>query len=211
MDHDPDAELSRQHVPVMPAGPMSLPEDAPVSEPRRPSPRRRLLNAGVVLVGVSLVAGAGVLWASGDVPSGRRATTTAAADAQTTSPPVGSAEANRKDFRRIPRGDVLLDRFDASVFLVKGIDPAQQEAIRRRVAALPVVEAFAYESPAQALEQFRAQYLPYRPDLNGATEQMLPGSFRVVLHDPSQFAVLLWELCPPAQMAYQTASRVSMR
>jgi cell division protein FtsX len=49
-----------------------------------------------------------------------------------------------------------LDRFDASVFLVLGIDPAQQEAIRRRVAALPVVEAFAYESPAQALEQFRS-------------------------------------------------------
>jgi cell division protein FtsX len=178
----------------MPAGPMSLPEDVPVSEPRRPSPRRPLLIA-IVLVGVSLVAGAGVLQASGKLPSGGRATTTAAAAAQTSSP-VGSAEANSKDFGRIPRGDVLLNRFDASVFLVRGIDPVQQEVIRRRVAALPVVEAFAYESPAQALEKFRAQYLPYRPDLSGATEQMLPGSFRVELQDPSQFAVLLRELCP---------------
>jgi cell division protein FtsX len=164
-----------------------------VSGPRRSSPRRRLLIAVVALVGVGLVAGAGILLASGRLSAGPRTTVAAS---QTTAP-VSSAEPTGKDFGRIPRGDVLLDRFDASVFLDLGIDPARQAAIRRRVAALPVVEAFAYESPAQALEQFRAHYLPYRPDLSYATEQMLPGSFRVVLHDPSQFAVLFRELCPP--------------
>ncbi|HEX8857569.1 MAG TPA: permease-like cell division protein FtsX [Actinomycetes bacterium] len=142
---------------------------------------------------MSLVAGADVLLASRHSPSDARVTVRAA---QTTSL-VGSAEAASKDFGRIPRGDVLLDRFDASVFLVRGIDPAQQEMIRRRVAALPVVEAFAYESSAEALEQFRTRFLPYRPDPSGATEQILPASFRVVLQDPSQFAVLLKELCPP--------------
>jgi cell division protein FtsX len=194
MDHDPDAAAGQQHVSAIPAGPTPPPKNFPVSGPRRSSPRRRLLIAGVVLlVGVSLVGGAGVLLASGRLSSGPRARVAAA---QTTAP-VGSAEAASKDFGRIPRGDVLLDRFDASVFLVLGIDPARQEMIRRRVAALPVVEAFAYESPAQALEQLNAHYLPYLPDLSGATEQMLPGSFRVVLHDPSQFAVLFRELCPP--------------
>lgn len=167
-----------------------------MGEPRRPGRRRRLLIAGVVLVGVSLVVGAGVLLASGQLPPGGRVTTTATAAAQTTSP-AGLAEANSKDFGRIPRGD-LLDRFDASVFLVYRIDPAQQDMIRRRVAALPVVEAFAYESPAEAFKRFRVLFRD-RPDLlRGATEQTLPASFRVVLHDPSQFAELLRDLCPPS-------------
>jgi hypothetical protein len=90
----------------------------------------------------------------------------------------------------------LLDRFDASVFLAYGVDPAQQEMIRRRVAALAVVEAFAYESPAEAFKRFRVLFRD-RPDLlRGATEQTLPASFRVVLHDPSQFAELFREFCP---------------
>lgn len=194
MDDEPNADLDQPDVPARPAGPTPPPQNFPVSEPRRSSPRRRLLVVGAALVGVGLVAGAGVLLASGRLSSGPRTTVAAS---QTTAP-VGSAEPTGKDFGRIPRGDVLLDRFDASVFLDLGIDLARQAAIRRRVAALPVVEAFAYESPAQALEQLNAHYLPYLPDLSGATEQMLPGSFRVVLHDPSQFAVLFREFCRPA-------------
>jgi cell division protein FtsX len=194
MDHEPNADLDQPDVPAIPAGPAPPPENFPVRGPRRSSPRRRLLIAGAVLIGGSLVAGAGVLLAPRHSPSDARARVAAS---QTTAP-VGSAEPTGKDFGRIPRGDVLLDRFDASVFLDLGIGPAQQTAIRRRVAALPVVEAFAYESPAQALEQLNAHYLPYLPDLSGATEQMLPGSFRVVLHDPSQFAVLFREFCRPA-------------
>jgi hypothetical protein len=193
MDREPGGEFGQQQVPALPAGAASLPEDAPVGGLRRPSRRRRLLVAGVVLVGVILVVGAGVLLAPGQPPSGGRVTTTAAA-AQTTSP-AGSAEANSKDFGRVPRGG-LLDRFDASVFLAYRVDPAQQDMIRRRVAALPVVEAFAYESPAEAFKRFRVLFR-YRPDLlRGATEQTLPASFRVVLHDPSQFRELFREFCP---------------
>ncbi len=195
MDHEPGAELGQQQVPAIPGGPTSLPEDAPAGEARGSSQRWRLLVASVVLVGVSLVVGAGVLLASRRPSGGRVTTTVTAAAAQTTSP-AGSAEANSKDFGRIPRGDLLLDRFDASVFLVRRIDPAQQDVIRRRIAALPVVEAFAYESPAEAFKRFRVQFR-YRPDLlREATEETMPASFRVVLHDPSQFAELLRELCP---------------
>lgn len=141
---------------------------------------------------MSLVAGAGILLAPGQPRSGGRETTTAAA--QTTSP-AGAAEADSKDFGRVPRGG-LLDRFDASVFLAYGADPARQDMIRRRVAALPVVEAFAYESPAEAFKRFRVLFRD-RPDLlRGATEQTMPASFRVVLHDPSQFFELLREFCP---------------
>lgn len=51
MDHEPGAELGQPQVPAMPAGATSLPEDAPVGGLRRPSRRRWLLVASVVLVG----------------------------------------------------------------------------------------------------------------------------------------------------------------
>jgi cell division protein FtsX len=151
----------------------------------------------MVLVGVSLVVGGGVLLASMQPPSvGRGTPTTAAAAAGGTTSPAGSADAGSKDFGRVPRGDDLVARYDASVFLRTTVDSTQQEAIRRRVAALPVVEQFAFESQAEAYENYLAQYRNQPRMLRGVTPRILPSSFRVVLHDPSQFSQLFREFCP---------------
>jgi cell division protein FtsX len=137
----------------------------------------------MLLVGVSLVVGGGVLLVSRQPPG------------ETTSP-AGSADAGRKDFGRVPPGDDLVARYDASVFLQTTIDSVQQEAIRRRVAALPVVEQFAFESQAEAYDNYVAQYRNQPRMLRGVTPRILPSSFRVVLHDPSQFSELFREFCP---------------
>jgi cell division protein FtsX len=171
-------------------------EPAPEGGPRRPSRHRRLV-ASMVLVGVSLVVGGGVLLVSRQPPSvGRGTPTTAVAAAGGTTSPAGSADAGSKDFGRVPRGDDLVARYDASVFLQTTVDSAQQAAIRRRVAALPVVEQFAFESQAEAFENYRAMYRNQPQMLRGVTPQILPSSFRVVLHDPSQFSQLFREFCP---------------
>jgi cell division protein FtsX len=182
MNDEPRSEFGQPQEPAVPTGPASLPEPAPASGPRWPS-RRRLLVASMLLVGVSLVVGGGVLLVSRQPPG------------ETTSP-AGSADAGRKDFGRVPPGDDLVARYDASVFLQTTIDSVQQEAIRRRVAALPVVEQFAFESQAEAYDNYVAQYRNQPRMLRGVTPRILPSSFRVVLHAPSQFSELFREFCP---------------
>jgi hypothetical protein len=151
--------------------------------------------AFVVLVGVSLVVGAGALLVSRQPLSvGRGTPTKAGASAGGTT--AGLADADSKDFGQVPRGEGLVDRFDASVFLLKTIDAAQQGLIRRRVAALPFVEQFAYESQAEAYEKFLDEFRNQPQMLRGVTPRVLPASFRVVLRDPRQFSELFREFCP---------------
>ncbi len=197
MNDEPRSDLGQQQEPTVPTGPASLPEPVPASGPRRPSRRRWLLVACVVLVGVSLVVGAGVLLVSRQPLSVGRvtSTTTATSAGGTATSPAGSAEADSKDFGRVPRGEGLVDRFDASVFLLNTIDAAQQGLIRRRVAALPFVEQFAYQSQVEAFEKFRDQFRNQPQMLRGVTPRVLPASFRVVLRDPRQFPALYGRLC----------------
>jgi cell division protein FtsX len=154
------------------------------------------LVASVVLVVASLAVGVSVVLVSRQSLSGGRVTTTTAAAAGGTTSPAGSGEPESKDFGRVPGGEGLVDRFDASVFLLNTIDAAQQELIRRRVAALPFVEQFAYESQAEAFEKYRDQFRNQPQMLRGVTPRVLPASFRVVLHEPRQFSELFREFCP---------------
>ena len=197
MNEEPRSVLGQQQEPTVPTGPASLPEPVPASGPPRPSRRKRLLVASVVLVVASLAVGVSVVLVSRQPSSGGRVTpTTAAAAAGETTSPTGSGAPESKDFGRVPGGEGLVDRFDASVFLLQTIDPAQQELIRRRVAALPFVEQFAYESQAEAFQKYRDQFRNQPQMLRGVTERTLPSSFRVVLHDPRQFNELFREFCP---------------
>lgn len=197
MNDEPRSELGQQQEPTAPAGPASLPEPVLTSGPRRPSRRRRLLVASVVLVVASLAVGVSVVLVSRQPRSGGRVTTTtAAAAAGGATSPAGAGEPESKDVGRVPRGEGLVDRFDASVFLQNTIDAAQQELIRRRVAALPFVEQFAYESQAEAFEKYREQFRNQPQMLRGVTPRVLPASFRVVLHEPGQFSELFREFCP---------------
>jgi len=150
-----------------------------------------------VLVVASLAVGVSVLLVSRQPLSGGRVTTTtAAASAGGATSPAGSGEPESKDFGRVPGGEGLVDRFDASVFLLRTIDAAQQELIRRRVAALPFVDQFAYESQAEAFEKYREAFRNQPQMLRGVTPRVLPASFRVVLHEPRQFTELFREFCP---------------
>src|SRR6266511_3697350 len=72
----------------------------------------------------------------------------------------------------------------------------QQGLIRRRVAALPFVDQFAYESQAEAFEKYREAFRNQPQMLRGVTPRVLPASFRVVLHEPRQFSELFREFCP---------------
>jgi cell division protein FtsX len=196
MNDEPRSELGQQQEPTAPTGPASLPEPAPAPRPPRPSRRRRLLVASVVLVVASLAVGVSVLLVSRQPLSGGRVTTTTAASAGGVTSPAGAGEPESKDFGRVPGGAGLVDRFDASVFLLNTIDAAQQELMRRRVAALPFVEQFAYESQAEAFEKYRDQFRNQPRMLRGVTPRVLPASFRVVLHEPRQFSELFREFCP---------------
>jgi cell division protein FtsX len=75
-------------------------------------------------------------------------------------------------------------------------DSAGQEVIRRQLAALPVVQRFAYESQAEAFQRYRAMFRNQPQKLAGVTQQTLPASFRVVLDDPRQFSQLFRAFCP---------------
>src|SRR6266498_1371873 len=72
----------------------------------------------------------------------------------------------------------------------------QQGLIRRRVAVLPFVDQFAYESQAEAFEKYREAFRNQPQMLRGVTPRVLPASFRVVLHEPRQFSELFREFCP---------------
>jgi FtsX extracellular domain len=186
MNDEAGSELGQQQEPTVPAGPASLPEPVPANGPRKLPRRRWLLVASVVLVVASLAVGVSVLLVSRQPPSGGRVTTS----------PAGAGEPESKDVGRVPRGEGLMQGSDASVFLLNTIDAAQTELIRRRLAALPFVEQFAYESQAEAFEEYRATFRDRPRMLRGVTERTLPASFRVVLHEHRQFVDLFWEFCP---------------
>ena len=192
MNDAPRAEPGQQ-APALPAAPVSLPEPVPAGRPRRPSRRRRWLVASVVLVAVSLVAGASVLLVSGQPRSGRVTPTPPAAAGGTTAP-TGAAEADPKDLGPVPPGDYTV-RIDASVFLLP-IDPGRQQAIRHQLAALPAVQQFAYESQAEAFRRYRVMFRNQPRMLRGVSVGTLPASFRVVLHDPRRFSELVRAFCP---------------
>jgi cell division protein FtsX len=119
---------------------------------------------------------------------------TAAASAGQTTSLAGAAEADRKDFGPVPADD-FMDQIDASVFLLT-TDPGRQEAIRRQLAALPVVQQFAYESQAAAFKRYRVMFRNQPQRLRGVTQRAMPASFRVVLHDPRQYSELFRAFCP---------------
>ena len=194
MNDAPGAEPGQPQAPAVGTAPASSPQPVPASGPRRSSRRRRLLVTSVALVGVSLVAGAGVLLVSGLPRSGGRVTPTTTASAGGTTSPAGAAEVDRKDVGLVPAGDYTV-RIDASVFLLP-IDLARQQAIRRQLAALPAVQQFAYESQAEAFRRYRVMFRNQPRRLRGVSLGTLPASFRVVLHDPRQFSELFRAFCP---------------
>src|SRR6266487_4269922 len=72
---------------------------------------------------------------------------------------------------------------DAAVLLAPGVDPNRQEAIRRDLEALPVVEQVDFESAAAAAGRFQQSGVQDPV----ALDKVAFDSFRVRLRDPRQF------------------------
>ncbi len=80
---------------------------------------------------------------------------------------------------------------DAAVLLAPGVDPNRQEAIRRDLEALPVVEQVDFESAAAAAGRFQQSGVQDPV----ALDKVAFDSFRVRLRDPRQFPTLYGRLC----------------
>jgi cell division transport system permease protein len=78
-------------------------------------------------------------------------------------------------------------KVEVSVFLTADVTDQQRTDVESALRALPVVRDVGYETKAEALRRYQLQY-ENQPDLLAAgTLDNLPESFRVKLHDPTQF------------------------
>src|SRR6266540_1603302 len=80
---------------------------------------------------------------------------------------------------------------DAAVLLAPGVDPNRQEAIRRDLEALPVVEQVDFESAAAAAGRFQQSGVQDPVALDNVAFY----SLRVRLRGPRQFPTLYGRLC----------------
>jgi cell division transport system permease protein len=71
----------------------------------------------------------------------------------------------------------------------KDVTDQQRSAIQAELQALPQVEAVYYESKTDAYKHFQEQF-GNSPIASSVTPDSLPESFRVKLHDPTQYAVV---------------------
>jgi cell division transport system permease protein len=97
--------------------------------------------------------------------------------------------------------DYWYDRVEVSVFLCgdgsrvancggRGVSDAERTALLAELEATPQVDRVFYESKEQAFARFQRQFKD-SPDLvANVTADALPESYRVKLHDPTQFEVV---------------------
>lgn len=78
-------------------------------------------------------------------------------------------------------------KIEVSVFLAEGVTDRERSDIESALRALPVVRAVDYETKSEALRRYRLQYKDQAELLAAGTIENLPESFRVKLHDPTQF------------------------
>jgi cell division transport system permease protein len=97
--------------------------------------------------------------------------------------------------------DFWYDKVEVSVYLCgetsqaatcngQAVTDAQREELRADLEAMPQVQEVFYESQEEAYRHFQEQFAD-SPDLvQNVTADALPESFRVKLHDPTQFEVV---------------------
>jgi cell division protein FtsX len=93
-------------------------------------------------------------------------------------------------------GGFWFGKADASVYLRQDVTPAQRDAIRRRLQALPVVDQVYYESKADAWARFRMQFQSKPEMVRNVDPYALPESFRVRLDAPEHYKRLQQAICP---------------
>ncbi|MDT7573346.1 MAG: cell division transport system permease protein [Actinomycetota bacterium] len=78
-------------------------------------------------------------------------------------------------------------KIEVSVFLAEDVTDQQRTDVETALRALPVVRDVHYETKAEALRRYRLQFADQPELLAVGTVDNLPESFRVKLHDPTQF------------------------
>jgi cell division transport system permease protein len=81
-------------------------------------------------------------------------------------------------------------KVEVSVFLRDDASPEQIQALQTKIADLPEVQTYFFETKQQAYEQFKRIFRDSPALVNNVDAQSLPQSFRIKLVDPEQFAVI---------------------
>jgi cell division transport system permease protein len=81
-------------------------------------------------------------------------------------------------------------KVEVSVFLKQEVSPDQIQALQTRIAELPEVQTFYFETRDQAFEQFKRIFRDQPALVENVDASALPESFRIKLVNPEEFAVI---------------------
>jgi cell division transport system permease protein len=84
-------------------------------------------------------------------------------------------------------GGYWADKIEVSVFLANDVTPAQRDAIRAQLDAIPVVQRIFYETKQEAYSRFKDQFKDSPDMIRNVSPSVMPESFRLKLGDPEQF------------------------
>jgi cell division transport system permease protein len=87
--------------------------------------------------------------------------------------------------------DYWFGKIEVSVFLKQDSTGPQQDAIQQELNSLPQVKQVFFEDRSTAWKRFKKEFAKTSPALvNNSSEQQMPQSFRVKLHNPRQFNIV---------------------
>ncbi|HEX3814721.1 MAG TPA: permease-like cell division protein FtsX [Mycobacteriales bacterium] len=88
---------------------------------------------------------------------------------------------------------IYYDKIEVSVFLQDKATAAQKSAIVAKLKASPEVEAYSYETKAEAYKRFKKLFAEQQTLINQTPSGDLPASYRVKLKNPEHYPIIARE------------------